>query len=203
MLLHGYLPDKLMETVIVPIVKDKKGDITLMDNYRPIAITSIFSKILELLILNKHCNLLGTSDNQFGFKQKHSTDMCIFALQQVIDMYVALSSPVFICYLDASKAFDRINHWKLFSKLIHRGLPKATVRLIVYWYTSQSFIIQWGNCFSEGFTVTNGVRQGGVLSPIFFNLYVDDLSLALTKTKTGCNLNNVYFTKIMINLATK
>jgi hypothetical protein len=163
-----------------------------MDNYRPIAITSIFSKVLELLILNKHWTPLETSDNQFGFKQTHSTDMCIFALQQVIDMYIALSSPVFICYLDASKAFDRINHWKLFNILIQRGFPKATVRLIVYWYTSQSFIIQWGNCLSDGFTVSNGVRQGGVLSPMFFNLYIDDLSRALTNSKTGCNLNNVF-----------
>ena len=71
MFAHGYMPDKLMQSVIIPIVKNKKGDITNMDNYRPIAITTVLSKILELIILSKFRHLLLTKDNQFGFKQKH------------------------------------------------------------------------------------------------------------------------------------
>ena len=191
MVLHSYLPNDLMDTVIIPIVKNKKGNVTDIDNYRPIAITSIFSKVLELLILEKYSSFLDTSANQFGFKSKHSTDMSIFAMQQVVDMYSSLSSPIYICYLDASKAFDRINHWTLFKKLLHRGLPLLIVRLFVFWYTSQHFVIQWGQCLSQKINVTNGVRQGGILSPIFFNVYVDDLSIELSAMKTGCNLNGV------------
>ena len=117
MFAHGYMPDKLMQSVIIPIVKNKKGDITNMDNYRPIAITTVLSKILELIILSKFRHLLLTKDNQFGFKQKHGTDMCIFALQQIVDYYQSLNSPVYICYLDASKAFDRLNYWCLCNEL--------------------------------------------------------------------------------------
>ena len=91
MFAHGYMPDKLMQSVIIPIVKNKKGDITNMDNYRPIAITTVLSKILELIILSKFRHLLLTKDNQFGFKQKHGTDMCIFALQQIVDYYQSLN----------------------------------------------------------------------------------------------------------------
>ena len=191
MILHSYLPNDLMDTIIIPIVKNKKGNVTDMDNYRPIAITSIFSKVLEILVLEKNSAIFNTSANQFGFKSKHSTDMGIFAMQQVVDMYTSLSSPIYICYLDASKAFDRINHWTLFRKLIHKGLPLAIVRLFAFWYTSQQFVIQWGQCLSQKFQVTNGVRQGGILSPMFFNVYVDDLSIALSTMNTGCNLNGV------------
>ena len=186
-----------MSTVIVPIVKNKKGNITDMDNYRPIAITTVFSKVIELLLLHRYSDLLCTTDNQFGFRTEHSTDMCVFALKQVIDFYISNNSPMFICYMDASKAFDRINHWSLFRRLLNRSIPKLIVRLIIFWYTMQTFIIQWGSCLSAPFTCTNGVRQGGILSPLLFNVYVDDLSLKLTALKTGCNLNNTFMNHFM------
>ena len=66
--IHGYLPNDLMSTVIVPIVKNKTGNITGMDNYRPIAITTVFSKVIELLLLYRYSDLLCTTDNQFGFR---------------------------------------------------------------------------------------------------------------------------------------
>ena len=51
------------------------------------------------------------SDNKFGFKQKHSTDLCIDTIKSIMQYYNYYSSPVYTCFLDASKAFDRINHW--------------------------------------------------------------------------------------------
>ena len=96
------------------------------------------SKVLELLMLHKIDSYLYTTDNQFGFKQNHGTDMCIYALRQTIDYYKRNSSPVLICYLDASKAFDRVNHWCLFFfKLINRDIPIAIIRLLVRSYGSQ------------------------------------------------------------------
>jgi len=99
---------------------------------------------------------------------------------------------VYICYLDASKAFDRINHWTLFKKLIDRNVPAIAVRLLCSWYTTQLFSVQWGTSLSECFYVSNGVRQGGILSPILFNVYIDDLSSGLTKLKIGCNFNGIF-----------
>jgi hypothetical protein len=120
---HGYIPSKLMDTTIIPVVKDIKGDVTDKDNYRPIAVTCIVSKILELVILNKFVNVFHTTDLQFGFKKKHLTDMCSFVLKEVVDFYIAQSSSVFLCFMDSSKAFDKINHWHLFKKLLQKGLP--------------------------------------------------------------------------------
>ena len=79
-------------------IKNKSGDATDKHNYRPIAISTTMSKVLELLMQHKIDSYLYTTDNQFGFKQNHGTDMCIYALRQTIDYYKRNSSPVFICY---------------------------------------------------------------------------------------------------------
>ena len=191
MIIHGYLPKVFMETIISPVIKDKKGDVTDRNNYRPIAITSVSSKVLEKVILQRFSSYLEIIDHQFGFKGGHSTDMCVFTLKQIIDFYYTQSSPVYMCFLDASKAFDKINHWSLFSKLIKRKLPKVIIRLLLVWYRTQSCIIRWGNVHSKPFSVSNGVRQGGILSPLLFNIYMNELSLQLMSLRTGCNVNGI------------
>ena len=74
--------------------------------------------------------------------------------------YNQCSSPVYICYLDASKALDRINQWYLFKKRIKRNIDAILIRLFIFWYCQQNF-----NQFSQFFTVSTGVRQGGIISP--------------------------------------
>ena len=76
---HGYIVNTILETVIIPVIKNKSGDATDKHNYRPIAISTTMSKVLELLMLLKIDSYLYTTDNQFGFKQNHGTDMCIYA----------------------------------------------------------------------------------------------------------------------------
>ena len=93
---------------------------------------------------------------------------------------------MFLCYMDASKAFDRINHWTLFRKLLRRGIPPIFVRIIVFWYRFQTVCVKWGQVLSPHFKVLNGVRQGGILSPRFYNVYIDDLSLHLSSCNIGC-----------------
>jgi hypothetical protein len=190
-IIHGHLPQELLDSIIMPIVKDKKGDYTDKDNYRPLAITTVSSKILELIVIDKYGDFLHTQSNQFGFKKKHGTDQCVFVLKEIVEYYVSANSPVFICYLDASKAFDRLNHWMLFNTLIHRHVPLLIVRILMYWYVTQTFTVQWGNHLSEPFKVSNGVRQGGILSPYLFNVYMDELSGRLNNCHIGCCLNGV------------
>ena len=87
--------------------------------------------------------------------------------------------------MDATKAFDRINHWTLFNKLIERGVPVTIVRMLCYWYRSQHSYVRWGSHVCDSFYILNGVRQGDILSPLLFNLYVDGLSFGLNSFNIG------------------
>ena len=105
--------------------------------------------------------------------------------------YNDFNSPVAACFLDASKAFDRVNHWRLFQKLLDRDVPLSIVRILLYWYRHQDVCVRWGKSTSDSFRVTNGVRQGSLISPKLFSLYVDDLSERLNSSNIGCFINDV------------
>ena len=94
-LMHGKIPQECMQTVIVPICKNKNGNISDAENYRPVSLATIISKLFEHYILSCISPLLATTDNQFDFKQKHGTDMCIFLLKQTVSYYVNKDTPVF------------------------------------------------------------------------------------------------------------
>ena len=117
-LAHGYLPPAMIETTIVPIIKNKSGNLSDSSNYRPIALATIVSKMFESVLLFKCAEYLSTSDNQFGFKSSHSTDLCIYTLKEFIDYYKSRGTTVYVTFLNDSKAFDRIDHWLLFNKMI-------------------------------------------------------------------------------------
>ena len=82
-----YLPPTMIKTTIVPIVKNKSSNLWDSSNYRPIALATIVSKMFESVPLFKCVKYLSTSDNQFGFKSPHSTNLCIYTLKDFIDYY--------------------------------------------------------------------------------------------------------------------
>ena len=80
----------MLSTVLVPIINDKTGRIDRMDNYRPIALASVISKVVEIILLNRISKLLSTFSNQFGFQQKLGTDTCIYILKDIVEKYRSL-----------------------------------------------------------------------------------------------------------------
>ena len=78
----------------------------------------------------------------------------------MVDKYKSLNGGMFMCFLDASKAFDRVKHSVLFNKLTRRGIPGYIVKLLSYWYAKQTMRVRWGDCISSPFRVSNGVRHG-------------------------------------------
>lgn len=189
-LIHSYVPKGILATSIMPIIKDKSGDVTNKNNYRPISIATVFSKMLEKHILVHIESFLTTSDNQFGFKRSHGTDMCVFTLKEIIKFYNTSSTPVFVAFLDASKAFDRVNHWTLFKKLIRRNIPAIFLRLIIFWYRSQTMVVRWGGSCSNHFNIRNGTRQGSLISASLYAVFLDDLSTELDRVPVGCAIHN-------------
>ena len=100
--------------------------------------------------------------------------------------YVMNNSLVFCTFLDATKAFDRIRYCKLFRLLNKRGIPPCIIRVLLCFYTSNLFRVAWNGVMSYYFLATNGVKQGGVLSPVIFTLYIDGLLVRLAKANVGC-----------------
>ena len=137
---HGHLPPKLIETTFVPIIKNKCGNISSSNNYRPIALATIISKLLDSILLMKCEDNLCTSANQFEFKKVDRTELCIYTLREYIELYRKRLTTVLVTFLDASKAFDRLDHWLLFKKLIRRKVPLFIVRLLIVWYSLKGCI---------------------------------------------------------------
>ena len=182
---HGYMPKCFRDCVLVPIPKGG-ANLSSSDGYRPISIASCLSKVLERIILNQYSSILSSHHLQFGFKTGSSTSLCTGIVKCVVSRYLQNGSSVLGCFLDASKAFDMVNHDKLFSILEKRGLPYPIIRFLSSWYSSQQMRVRWGSTLSNGFNVSNGVRQGGILSPYLFSLYLDGLLEELADSGVGC-----------------
>ena len=85
-----------------------------------------------------------------------------------------------------SKAINRVNHYVLFEKLIKQGILIYIVRILVFWHTTKKIYVRWMYIMSDCFSVTNGVHQGGILSPYLFWVYMDDLSKKLNNVNAEC-----------------
>ena len=156
---------------------------TSKNNYRPIAIVTVMSNILEICVQMKLEDYLSTTDNQFSYKTGHSTNMCfVFCFfKDIVRHYNKHRTPIYVCLLNASKAFDCVNHWKLFKVMVERKCPAFIIRLLMYWYRNQKLCVNRDSVNSKKFSVTNGIKQGGILSPKLFNIYVNVLSTSLMK----------------------
>ena len=150
-----------MHVVIIPLVKCRSLDPAVVNNYRKIAIATAtaLSKVLEQVLLSRLARYiyLWTADSQFAFNQADETEMAIFALQQTVYFH---DTPVYMCFLDEKKAFDGVNHWTLAKKLLDRNVWLHIVKLFIYWYREQEFMVRWGNSLSMSFRCSNGIRQG-------------------------------------------
>ena len=104
---------------------------------------------------------------------------------------------MFCSFLDASKAFDRVVHAGLFLKMLVKGTPLIFLQLIMYWYDSLCCRVRWDDQYSTWFHLHAGVRQGGVLSPVFYSIYVDDLIDILMKLNVGCHIRNTFIAALL------
>jgi len=101
----------------------------------------------------------------------------MFVLKQTVDYFVSRGSTVYMAAVGAQKAFDRVNHVKLFNILIRRKFTVNFVKIIVNWYTNIYSIFRWNGVMWDCVALCSGIRQGGILSPVLFNIYVDVASV--------------------------
>ena len=188
MMNHSVLPSEFTYSLLAPLVKDKSGALDDRSNYRAIALSTTLSKILELILVERMAPFLVTGDAQFGFKANHSTTLATYVLKETVHHYISQGGPVYACFLDATKAFDRVCHSKLFRVLADRKVPLPYLKLLWMWYRTQQMGVKWANSESDAFSVQNGVRQGGNLSPLLFNVYIDSILSTLRGMRVGCHI---------------
>lgn len=95
--------------------------------------------------------------------------------------------------MDLSKAFDMVEWLALFEVLQAKNVSPVFLRTLLYVYSNQSCAVKWNGSISNKFSVTNGVRQGAVSSPILFSIYIDELFSLLRSSGLGCQLNNQFY----------
>ena len=189
----GIVPKELSISTVIPLVKSYKKSLSDPNNYRGISLIPILTKLLETLIILKCPQITYHSANQFGFKAKSSTVHAAYTVKETIKYYNKRNSPVFICSLDAEKAFDSCNWNILFSKLTEKEkLPLPVVSVLQQLYTTSSASVVYDKITSYTFNISQGVRQGSILSPHLYNMYMEDLLEDVKKLNIGTTLNNVY-----------
>ena len=151
----------------------KKGKSTLLcTNHRGITITSIFGKVLEHLILGRTKTKFGDhqSDLQFGFSEGMSPVMASLCLTEAIAEAHESRRGLVVACLDAQKAFDVVDHNCLRLKLDSIGIKGKLWLLIDNLHLDINEVVKWKGHFSDGYTVKQGVRQGGILSTYLYKV---------------------------------
>lgn len=188
-----YFPDAWKFGVITAIPKPKK-DNTIITNYRPITQLSSISKILEKKMdmqIRKHCetnNIL--NKDQYGFQPNKSTEMA--AAKFITDIIVGLNEkkPTIALLLDFQAAFDTLWHKAIIYKMHMNKFDRYLINLVKSYLSDRSFVVKLINVLSSQRIVKAGAPQGGILSAIFFLLYINDFPKA---TKSQSQIKKTMF----------
>ena len=111
---------------------------------------------------------------------------------ETINHFITNGSEVFTCIMDMTKAFDKVVHSVLYRKLMKTPLPPIFIRLLLTIYRLQSADVKWNGLNSRRFSLSNGVKQGAVLSAILYCFYSNGLFELLRSRRNGCWLFNQY-----------
>ena len=174
----GLISKTLCHDIIYPIFKD--GNRKDLGNYRGICISSAILKLITSLLnerLRSRVHKLKLiSKNQIGFQPSARTSDHLLTLKSIVKKYVTIGEKkLYACFIDFKKAFDSIWHMGLFHKLKEIGLNGELLSLIENIYKNTRCSVRNNNYITQFFDFGKGVRQGCPLSPLLFNLYVNDI----------------------------
>ena len=184
----GEWPDDFMQTIMVPL--EKKANATECGDYRTISLISHASKIM-LKILTKRTeakaeaiNFIG--EDQLGFRKGKGTREAIAILRTLGERSMQHGKDMYICFVDYEKAFDRVNWCRLMRALERIGIDWKDRRLIKNLYMGQTVMIRIDGINSKPGKIGRAVRQGCPLSPLLFNIYIEEIVReAMEKTSDG------------------
>ncbi len=191
---HGVLPSLWRKSVINPIPKDSTKDPRVPTNYRGIALACSMYKVY-CGVLNQRIvkwaevnNLI--ADEQNGFRQGRSTIDQLASLTSIIENRKLSRKHTFVTFVDFSKAYDRINRPFLWQKLSAMGLSEKMVSALQVLYSEVECCVKINGFNSDWFSVNTGLKQGCLVSPVLFNLYINDLVDVINRTNKGVEIGD-------------
>ena len=180
---QGIVPSQWKSAIVIPIFK--KGSKSSPGNYRPVSLTSSFSRLFELILNSKILQHLFSNDlmspHQFGFlKGRSSCSQLLFCLQDWIDSF-SNNCATHVIYTDLAKAFDSISHPKLLSVLESYGLSPQVIRWIDSFLQDRTQKVVIKSSYSNLLPVDSGVVQGSILGPLMFLIYINEIDSQVTQ----------------------
>ena len=202
---NGKVPKDWQSSVIIPIFK--KGDRKECTNYRGISLLSLPGKVFAKC-LERRCREIvepQLDDGQCGFRPGRSTTDQIFTLKQVFEKSWEYAKDVYACFVDLEKAYDRIPRNQLWSVLLDYGVDGQLLQAIKSLYSQSEVRVRIGGKKSKPFQVGIGLRQGCVLSPLLFIVYMNwiDMHSRVDEGVTigDCNISRLLFADDLVLLA--
>ena len=189
---HIY-PSKWNVNFLKPIYK--KGEKTDPDNCRGLAIGSIFGKLFSIILLNRLMVFIKQkqliSPHQIGFMKDSGTPDHIFLLQTIIEKVVKKGKKrLYAAFIDFKKAYDTVNRELLLQRLKSLGINGIFLRNIAAMYTKIEYSVKHKNGHSSNIRSNLGLKQGCPLSPMLFNIYIDDIKDVFDESCCPINFQN-------------
>ena len=190
------IPSTMKMGVLCPLYKGGGKDPLETGSYRGIALTSVWAKLLEILILQRLLPIMEDLDlphiNQTGYRKGNSCADAVFASLEVISQFVNDGDKVYMCLYDLQKAYDSVEYSILFKRLYEAGIYSKCWRLIKAWYHQPNCKVKVDGRTSSSFAIERGVRQGSVLSPALFLIVMNPLLQRMQQLRLGATVHSLY-----------
>ena len=179
---EGLLPKQWKQANVKALFK--KGKRTQCSNYRPVSLTSIVCKIFETIIRDKITYFLEShaliTHHQHGFRTGHSCTTQLLELMEDFTNFYEMEIPFDCIYLDFAKAFDRVSHQRLLTKLYNIGIRGNLMNWIKDFLKGREQRVVVNNEYSDWASVVSGIPQGSVLGPSIFTIFINDIPNDIT-----------------------
>ena len=177
----GVFPQSWCCGLVIPVYK--KGNTSDPGNYRPITLMNhmakLFTSVLNARLMKWSTENETITDSQFGFRSGFGTSDAVFAMHSIIQRYLNNKKMLYCCFVDYKKAFDSVDHSKLWKQLIKYGINGKLLKVIQSMYNQIKVCIKFNNEKSSFYNCFQGLVQGEAMSPFIFALFINDLEMAL------------------------